>query len=513
MLRALRSWWTPAIVLLLAGIAGIAVWSLPVPREFTMRLQATGSIVTMAGMALAGWWLLLGPAGWRRRLLLLVLAVLPIAITPFVLRIEVDGDVIPRRLAWAWSPGADRQPDELATTVTTPAIGLPRVDCPGFLGAAHDGVVTGVTLDPDWSARPPRICWQRSVGAAWSGFAVAGEDAVTMEQYGAEEVVACYALADGTLRWRHLYPARYATTLGGTGPRATPAIAADAVYSVGATGELRCLDRRDGALRWRHALLAEEGAAAPEWGVSASPLLVGDTVVVIAGGPDGRSVVAYDRATGARRWAAGVDPAGYASPVLARLHDRAVVLAFTHTALAVHDAAVGTLLVRQPWPGRGPKAAQPLAIAPDRVVAASGYGGGTTACRLPASGGEPVELWRSGDLLSKFSNLVHRDGFLYGLSDGRLVCLDAATGAAVWRGARYGHGQIFLVGDHLLISAEKDAAAVLVAAAPAGVREVARFPVFDATMTNPPCFAPPYLLLRTVRQAACVEVPLAAPVP
>ena len=53
---------------------------------------------------------------------------------------------------------------------------------------------------------------------------------------------------------------------------------------------------------------------------------------------------------------------------------------------------------------------------------------------------------------TKFSNVCVKDGFAYGLDEGRLACLEVATGKRRWKGTNYGYGQNLRVGDHILVS-------------------------------------------------------------
>ena len=103
--------------------------------------------------------------------------------------------------------------------------------------------------------------------------------------------------------------------------------------------------------------------------------------------------------------------------------------------------------------------------------------------------------------------MAYRDGFVYGLDDGILVCLDPETGKRRWKRGRYGHGQLILVDDLLLITSEKGAV-VLVEATPEKHNELARIEVFDHKTWNPPALAAPYLLVRTDSEAVCLEIPL-----
>jgi len=168
------------------------------------------------------------------------------------------------------------------------------------------------------------------VGGGYSGFAVEGNALVTLEQRRDQEVVVCYDTASGAERWTYAYSALFAETLGGNGPRATPTIAGDSIYSLGAKGKLVCLDLKSGALRWEADILKENKNIL--WGMSGSPLVYEDVVVVNPGAQTaesaGRELVAYDRKSGKEKWHGGTHQAGYSSPMLATLAGRRQIVLF-----------------------------------------------------------------------------------------------------------------------------------------------------------------------------------------
>ena len=102
--------------------------------------------------------------------------------------------------------------------------------------------------------------------------------------------------------------------------------------------------------------------------------------------------------------------------------------------------------------------------------------------------------------------MVVRDQHLYGLDNGTLVCLDLATGERAWRSGRYGHGQILLVDDLLLIQAESGDVA-LVKASPQAFHEFARFPALSNKTWNHMALVNNILLVRNDREAAAYELP------
>src|SRR5439155_24409364 len=104
------------------------------------------------------------------------------------------------------------------------------------------------------------------------------------------------------------------TSLFGNGPRGTPCVDGDKVYTFGITGILTCFDAAQGTRRWQIDTLKEYKAGNLFFGASCSPLVVGDHVLVNVGGK-GASIVAFDKNTGKEAWKTLDDSASYSSPI------------------------------------------------------------------------------------------------------------------------------------------------------------------------------------------------------
>lgn len=451
------------------------------------------------------------------------------------------GNLFPR-VVWRWSPTAEQrlaayqqrraQSGQTLLGKLPPGTLAPTEhDHPGFLGAGRDGVVRGVHLDRDWRARPPRELWRHPVGRGWGSFAVVGDFAVTQEQRGPQETIVCYDVRSGRERWTHGDAVRFSGPHG-DGPRATPTIAAGRVYAIGATGLLTCLDGATGRLIWQQKVLPnpDEGSQSEHnlsSGMAGSPLVVGDLVIVSPGGAPGRAVLALHAGDGSLAWSGGDDPAAYSSPMLVSLGGVRQILSFNGAGLRGVDAANGNPLWLHPWVvTQGEKAvniAQPLMVAPfgppawnaGCVLVSSGYGLGVALLRVTRENGawRTAEVWRNKNLKSKMSNFVVLGQNLYGLDDGVLVCLDVRDGRRLWKRGRYGHGQMLLVKDLLLIQAE-GGDVVLVEATPDEHRELAKLKAMDDKTWNHPTLAGRVLLVRNDNQAVAYELPgrVASPV-
>jgi outer membrane protein assembly factor BamB len=111
-----------------------------------------------------------------------------------------------------------------------------------------------------------------------------------------------------------------------------------------------------------------------------------------------------------------------------------------------------------------------------------------------------------GKMKTKFTTAVLYDGFVYGLDDGILACLDIKTGKQIWKGGRYQHGQILLAGDLLIVQGE-EGDVYLVKPDPKKLLELGKIPALSSKTWNNPALAGRMLLVRNDREAACYELP------
>jgi outer membrane protein assembly factor BamB len=377
-----------------------------------------------------------------------------------------------------------------------------------YRGAARDGIYRQQAIAPRWPAAGPKQLWKQPIGEGHASFVVVRGAAYTIEQRRNQEVVAAYDVKTGREIWTHAWDAHFSEAMGGDGPRATPTWAGGFVYALGAAGELRCLRASTGAQVWRTNILDDAGAANLQWGMSGSPLVVDGLVVVQPGGERGASVVAYDAATGKPRWKSLDDRQSYVSPMLATIAGRRQIVTITATravGLAVED---GRLLWSHPWTNDNQiHAAQPVLAGGDRLLLSSGYGTGAALIAITAAADrlEARELWANNRMKNTLSSSVVKDAHVYGLDEGILTCVEVATGTRVWKNGRYGHGQLILAGDLLVITTETGELA-LVRATPAAYEEVARVPGIDGRTWNVPALVDGILLVRNAREMAAFDL-------
>jgi outer membrane protein assembly factor BamB len=468
--------------------------------------------------------------------LLAVLAIAAVALYVHGVRIGFDGSRIPRFLTTA--PDYDaleadraRQRKQLPTDTASagaPDPGLeqvaalppsaaaakpqaappPRESWPDFRGPNRDGRYTDASIRTDWPKEGLPRSWKQPVGPGYASFVVANGRAFTMEQRRREEVVAAYDVETGRERWTNGWTAAFVESLGGDGPRATPTYHDGRVYALGALGELRCLDASTGAVVWRRNILADNNATNLDWGMAAAPLIVDDTVIVLPGGPTGRSVAAYHKVTGEVVWTSLDDRQAYTSPMLVTLGGVRQILVVSARRVVGLTTDQGRLLWEYPWvTDMGINVAQPVLLDDDRVFISAGYDHGAAAFQVTRVGDRFTArtLWESRTMKNKFSTSIVYGGYLYGLDEAILACVDAATGKLKWKGGRYGYGQVMLAGDHLIVLTE-DGDVVLVSATPERHDEVARFSAIAGKTWNHPVIADGRLLVRNIREMAAFDI-------
>ena len=370
------------------------------------------------------------------------------------------------------------------------AASLPRPataeDWPRWRGPRQDGISRETSLLKQWPKDGPRQLWQADLSGGFSSVAVADGRVFTQTKDKNEEVVVCLDAAGGNDIWRYRYDCDYSahpTFTGGgrpqsrTGPRSTPTVDGDRVYSLGATGILLCLEAKTGTKVWQQDLLKIAGIDCPRHGYCTCPLVVGDRVYVHPGGPNGKSIAALDKKDGSVVWQALDDPVGEGSPVWIDVHGSPQLVFFTALGAVGVAPKDGKLLWRYPWKTRFDLNIATPIYADGKVFISSDYGAGGAVFRL-RDNAEPETVWKTRTMENHFSTSVLYKGHLYGFSDQRLRCVEFSTGAVKWDHAGLGKGSL-LVADGRLIALGDHGQLVLAEAAPSRYHQISRCQVFD----------------------------------
>lgn len=379
-----------------------------------------------------------------------------------------------------------------AVTIAIPllavSIGQPAKaeDWPRWRGPRGDGISRETHLLREWPEGGPRVLWNVGLSGGFSSVVVAEGRAFTQTKEKNQEIVVCLDAATGKEIWRCRYDCDYAahpTFTGGgrpasrTGPRATPTVDGDRVYTLGATGTLLCLEAKTGKKVWQQELLQLAGRDCPTHGYCGSPLIVGDRLYLELGGSNQRAVAALNKKHGGVVWQALDDALGQGSPIWAEVKGAPQVIFFTGKGAVGVAPQDGQLLWRYPWTTRFDLNIATPIFADGKVFISSNYGTGGAVFHLMDKK-EPETLWKSLAMQNHISTSVLYQGNLYGFSEQRLRCVDFETGKIRWDKDGLGRGSV-LVADGQLILLGDSGNLILAKADPTAYTEVSRCQVFD----------------------------------
>ncbi len=356
-------------------------------------------------------------------------------------------------------------------------------DWPQWLGPNRDGKSTETGLLQSWPAGGPPLLWRvDNLGGGYSTPSVADGTIYGMGYRGNDEVVWALDEATGKEKWS-AKTAQADRSLAGyaEGPRCTPAVDGDLIYTLGAGGNLTCLEANGGKIRWVRNLAKDFGGKMMSgWGYSESPLVDGDKVVCTPGGPGG-AILALDKKTGNEIWRCKdlKDAASYASIVPAEIGGIKQYVQLLDSSVAGVDAADGSLLWRANRRGRTAVIPTPI-VAGNEVYVTSGYGVGCNLFKVTPESGrfQTQEVYANKVMVNHHGGVVLVDGHVYGYSDGKgWVCQNFQSGEMVWEEkGKLGKGAIAYADKRLYLRSEGGPGTVaLIEATPEGYHETGRF--------------------------------------
>ena len=420
-------------------------------------------------------------------------------------------------LSWRWESTAEENYLKSRTNKNSteslasnePAVTLASADWPSFRGPSRDGKLLGVTLSEDWSASPPKRIWKTQIGPGWSSFSVAGNRLFTQEQRGEKEAIVCLDAKTGQTVWEHEVVSRFWESVAGAGPRATPTIADEGLFSLGANGILTCLNANTGAKIWERDIQVDAKRKPPMWGFASSPLVTQGVVIVHAGGAEDKGILAYDVTTGEPRWSTASGDHSYSSAQTASLEGTPGVLMETNAGLQFINAKDGSTIWKFDSPSSSYRTLQPMVLG-NSILLANSLGEGTKRLSVSRDGESwsIKEEWASRDMKPDFNDFVEHQGSLYGFDGNIFACVDLATGKRQWKKGRYGNGQVLLLCDagQMLLTSEAGELVLLQADASKLV-ELAKFPAIEGKTWNHSVMVGNRVYIRNAEQAACYELP------
>jgi len=378
-----------------------------------------------------------------------------------------------------------------------------------YRGPNRDGHIPTQSVALNWEEKP-RTLWKIPAGAGHSSVLIAEQTVYTLEQNGDRETLFARNLSNGKEIWKVAQQTKWDDMMSGTGPRSTPTLLDGKLYTLFSNGVLCRVNPKSGKLEWETKTV-EANYEFPEWGLSCSPLIWNDLIILNLGG-EKSAVRAYSINDGKLVWESDLSGKGvYISSSILTLLGEDHLLAAVEGKIAGLNPKDGKTLWEKPWKIflNNAQIAQPIALSKNTFLLAAGYGKGAECWNISrlTNGKYLIETnWKSKNLKAKFSNPVLKNGYLYGLSENLLVCLEAKTGELKWRGNKYGYGRILVSKDKLLILGNTGVLSI-VEATPDQFKEVFSEQLLsDVRCWNGPALVSGYLVAMNGEELACFDL-------
>ncbi len=411
-------------------------------------------------------------------------------------------------------------------------------DWPQWMGSSRDNRWNADNILERFPEGGPKVVWRAPVAGGYSGPAVVGDrvyvtdfvsegdvkvDNFNRATYSGKERVLCLDAITGKEVWKHEDPVVYSISYP-AGPRCTPIVEGDYLYTLGAEGLLLCFKAKTGEVVWKHDLPKDYSTKTALWGYAAHPLIDGPRLICVVGG-EGTHTVALDKLTGKELWRFGTaTEQGYSPPtIITAAGVRQLILANPQAINAV-EPETGKLLWTTPYEAsNGSIIMSPIVIG--NYLFIGGYSNHNLLLELDQQ--KPGVSVVSRDKTKKFVSPVNVQPFvdgdtIYGMDQsGDMVAFKLPSGDLLWKntdvmgGRSQGSETAFIVrhADRYFLFNEKGEL-VIAKLTPSGVEVIDRTKVIEPTNTAfgrkvvwcAPAFAGTRMYVRNDSECICVEL-------
>ncbi len=437
-------------------------------------------------------------------------------------------------------------PDRVSADTPTIATRGGGEDWPAFLGPRGDGTSAETGVKPElWKPHPP-IKWTMKLGVSYGGPTISKGRLLQFDRFGDAERLTCFNAETAEELWRSETTVEYEDLYGyNNGPRCSPIVDGDFIYTYGVSGQLTCWQLINGKKLWQKDTLKEYGVVQNFFGVASTPYIHKDLLLVMIGGspnasqlvpagrldqvkPNGSAVVAFNKLTGQEAYRVGNDLASYASMTVRELNGKPTGLAFLRSGLMAWDPESGKELFQFPWRAKtmeSVNAALPVTHG-NQVLISEAYEIGSSL--LTVAGDKPKLVWQDSGSLRKLAFRAHWStpvwvgDYLYGCSgrnqpDADFRCIQMTDGKLQWSERRHERSSVLLVDGYLVVLGEYGRLELVKTnpnkfdvVASANLNQISD-PTDNQSMIEYPCWAAPVLshgllYVRGADRLVCMEL-------
>jgi len=336
-------------------------------------------------------------------------------------------------------------------------------DWPQWLGPNREPVWRETNILERFPADGPKLRWKRDIGGGYASPAIAAGRVFVMDRLfeteglddgkllheeaprnknflrralPGKERVLCLNESNGEILWKRDYDCPYTSVaMYAIGPRCTPTVDGEVVYTLGAQGNLLCLRVDSGEPVWSKGFVKYYGLEMPEWGVASHPLVDGDKLICVVGGKNS-TVVAFDKATGKELWKAlSAKQPGYCPPVIYEINGQRQLLIWDSENVSSLNPDTGSVHWSVPFAPTYAMSIGAPQVEGNRIFVMA-FNRKSAMIEVAEDNQSAKIVWEGGGrqgIDGVLNTAIVRDGLIYGCGNGgRYICADLATGKRLW---------------------------------------------------------------------------------
>lgn len=423
-------------------------------------------------------------------------------------------------------------------TCTVLALAAPLAAEPawrGWGGPNGDFTVKDARLAEQWPEGGPRKLWTLPINGGYSSIAVSDGVAYVMGRDADREFVRAVDAGSGQTRWEFPYDAKvperelteeekkvpeadrepkedeYVKQFG-YGPNSTPLVLEDRIVTIGYLGDMYCLDRASGKMLWKHDFIDEYKSNFLRFGYSASPILHEGAIICLVGGKD-YGVVSFEPRDGSVRWHKHDVGASYASPMVAPIGGRDVLLCHMQGKLLALNPATGDELWAADYQNQyGSNIATPIVCSNGLVyIGTPSDKDESTMFQFKWDGNKLAgeRVWASSKIKQGHQNVVRMGDMLVatrgGQGGGSVAAVGIKDGEVAWQDRTFGPSNLLVVGDRL-IALGHDGKLRLLRTKDDGVIVISEAQILEDPSWTPPTLVNTTLYVRDRKTVAAYDV-------
>jgi outer membrane protein assembly factor BamB len=371
-------------------------------------------------------------------------------------------------------------------------------------GPARDGVIASFTPPATW---PDALVkrWSVEIGTGYATPIVVGDRVYQFSRIGENETMTAFDAATGTQLWQGAYPAEFTlnsvAAAHGKGPKSTPILVDNRLYSIGMTGTVTAWDAASGKPLWRK---PGDPRNVPATTTHAfSPLVEGGSVIFHLGGDNNGALTALDLVSGTEAWKWSGDGPGYGSPVMTEVAGVRQLVTITQGKVVGLEASTGALLWERPFVSPA-KINAMTPVVRGATVIVSGSGSPLVAFTIGRTGTQwsTENVWENTDLRVSYSDPVIAGDELIGLSQrnsGQYVGVDLTSGTTLWTSEpRQGAKSALQRAGNLIFILEADGELLVARESKTAFDVVKRYKVADQETWSQPAISGKRIFVKDV---------------